>query len=316
MSLVADNSRPFEWLTSSESVIPLINSLDLPEDRLALHVGCGSSTMGEVLISELNFQFVLNIDKDRETLEGMKERWAKVEAKYPQKKMKFRCVDWMEEEDCTLQKTFNVILDKSTLDCTLCSDRSTAGLIKLVHDHLSVGGYYIIISFHDVQLLLPMLQNCPGTKWKVSHNVMTREVEDLISKKKRSLKCSHASLNESNKKTSESQTVNVIICQKFEVGNNLSVDIVQRHVNQTNDTWFQSLNPLLSKGRRRQLQRSFSGNKDLKHCYKELFTDLERESLTYEFFLQDWDAYCQTRPSISKTSMSLETALDFLQEMQ
>ena len=51
-------------------------------------------------------------------------------------------------------------------------------------------------------------------------------------------------------------------------------------------------------------------------CYKILFTEAEREHLTYEYFLEDWNAFVEKRPNLARDSMSFETSVAFLEEMQ
>jgi SAM-dependent methyltransferase len=301
--------QPFEWLTSSESLIPVLQSLSLPSHRTALHVGSGSSTLGEVLIQELGFDLVVNMDKDDETLQRMKERWRSRSDNADS--MRFLCSDWI-QPDATrqLQDTkFDLVLDKSTLDCALCSEHSTAALLTLVYDHLKPGGYYVVISFHQIQFLKPLLQDCPGTHWDVSTQVITCQVEDLI----------RGTTNKQPVDTT--RTANVLICHKQleSEGEKLDYATVETHVQTTNNYWFQQLNPLLSHARRAQLERDFEGieMKTLSECYQILFTDQERELLTYEFFLEDWDEYCKMHPSVTSVHhMTLAVALDFLNEMQ
>ena len=91
-----DDCTPFEWLTSPSSLKPLIilhaltplshttaasptlntktdHSSDMQQTYTgkALHVGSGSSTLGEFLVEDLGYDLVVNIDKDVETLMKM-----------------------------------------------------------------------------------------------------------------------------------------------------------------------------------------------------------------------------------------------------
>ena len=105
--------------------------------------------------------------------------------------------------------TFDLIVDKSTLDCLLCGDDGAARLLCQVYDHLkppkgtssssnsnndtidtgsttdSGGGVYFVISFHPVDFILPLLQDCPGTNWDVTTHVVPRSVESPAIIKKR-----------------------------------------------------------------------------------------------------------------------------------
>ena len=70
--------RPFEWLTNAESLKLLISehvlsSSEPSNSRKALHVGSGSSVVGEFLVEELDFDLVVNADKDEDTMNKMEE---------------------------------------------------------------------------------------------------------------------------------------------------------------------------------------------------------------------------------------------------
>ena len=83
--------RPFEWLTNSASLADHLSRRVLfPEDgdggsadaaaapstpRRALHVGCGTSTLGERLAVEMGYAEVVNADIDGEVLDAMERRW-------------------------------------------------------------------------------------------------------------------------------------------------------------------------------------------------------------------------------------------------
>ena len=52
-------------------------------------------------------------------------------------------------------------------------------------------------------------------------------------------------------------------------------------------------------------------------CYKILFTDAEREQLTYNFFLEDWRAYVSEQENdFPGGEMTCSTAVKFLAAMQ
>ena len=82
-------------------------------------------------------------------------------------------------DTCTLQTHyFDLVLDKSTLDCALCSNDATSGLLCNVYESLKPsGGVYFVISFHHVDFIMPLLKDCPGLNWDVQHHVVSREVE-------------------------------------------------------------------------------------------------------------------------------------------
>lgn len=360
--------RPFEWLTDSASVIPLIESVIAPFDGKSplrvLHVGSGSSVLGEHIIESQSLGHlvgqVVNVDKDVETLQKMEKRWNRREQLLPQQrknKLEFLPVDFAGPEPIPYPAGhFQVVVDKSTLDCTLCSDSATAGLLSEVYRLLNPqGGTYVLISFHHTDLLRPLLENMPGADWQVSHTVMKRQVEDTIGtnngKKDRCPdrepeKVVETSDGRGGAWSSGSfepdeeyrRSVNIFICRRQGSGNDACLTEDQRmsslieHVHNTNDKWFQQDNPMLTLQRKETIQNLFDDNKpkavsekgvrlyDLQSAYQIIFTEAEREHLDYEYFLEDWQAWTATKnqkdPSIPNDKMSVDTALAFLEEMQ
>ena len=98
------------------------------------------------------------------------------------------------------------------------------------------------------------------------------------------------------------------------------------HIHKVNDQWFRDQHPLLTHQRIEELQTKFAKPLPLTEAYRELFTTAEREHLTYEHFLEDWEAYCELRASKQKPGsgeadnglqeVSFDTAVAFLEEMQ
>ncbi|KAL3927536.1 MAG: hypothetical protein SGARI_005292, partial [Bacillariaceae sp.] len=208
--------RPFEWLTSPASLEILIRQYvlnrrheeksnadlvsqvttdaenDVHDDAStqqlhALHVGCGSSTVGEFLVQDLGFAKVVNVDRDENIMTQMQRRWQETVIEHNGKddnvasSMEFLTLDFTKQRlPEQYNDSFHLVLDKSTLDCTLCSDIATASLLLEVYRTLKQdGGVYLVISFHDLELLLPLLQDLPGAEWDVEHTTMARQVEQL-----------------------------------------------------------------------------------------------------------------------------------------
>lgn len=205
--------RPFEWLTSPLSLqkvlLSALSSTQIPvgdeqpttktqqqqQRRVVLHVGCGSSLTGELLVEDpiYNVSSVVNVDCDKEVLQRMKDRWRQ---RHPENKnissslllpddnaMKFVYADFTLDGSLTEEydaEFFDLVVDKSTLDCLLCADKAAAGLLAAVYRLLKPGGVYLVISFHSVDFLRPLLERLPGADWDVSCSTMMREVENLV----------------------------------------------------------------------------------------------------------------------------------------
>jgi SAM-dependent methyltransferase len=309
-----DLIRPFEWLTSPESLKSLILTQALTGDsnvqRKALHVGCGSSTLGEFLV-DLDYALVVNVDKDRETLEAMERRWKSLNQDVPDRgeRLEFCVHDFCTNELPYPPQSFHLVLDKSTLDCTLCSDRATAHLLNQVYESLAVGGVYLLISFHALDFILPMLENMPNASWQITCTTLQRQVEDIVGGTTASFE-THCS-------TDPSKLLNVLIARKQGPHAVLDHDTLVRHVHTTNDLWFQEHHPLVTGARMEQLQAAFGEQEiPLEQAYGVLFTDAEREHLEYDGFLEDWQAFLFQNSTLPSDRISYPTAVAFLQEMQ
>eukprot|EP00980_Cylindrotheca_fusiformis_P031562 scaffold26556_cov181-Cylindrotheca_fusiformis.AAC.2 len=247
----------------------------------------------------------------------MEERWIERSSQSNcLERLKFCHVDFTMSPLPYEDGLFDLILDKSTLDCTLCSDNATASLLVEVYRCLAVGGSYLLISFHEHGLLLPLLDSLPGAQWDITHTTMQRHVEDIsrINDITRTQKSSSAPLQSGT----DSKPLNVFIAKKVSGGgNHLDFDSVCRHVHECNDRWFQINQPLLTRARTDALKKAFASPLDLRSAYQELFTDSEKEHLTYDSFLEDWDAFLllSKDAELPKDSISSNTALEFLEKM-
>jgi hypothetical protein len=109
---------------------------------------------------------------------------------------------------------FDLVLDKSTLDCLLCAETSIVArflcevyralrpppppphhsppsLASHADDDRDIdvsrdktprriwGGAYVLVSFHPVEFVEKLLMRLPGADWHVEHEVIRREVEDV-----------------------------------------------------------------------------------------------------------------------------------------
>jgi ubiquinone/menaquinone biosynthesis C-methylase UbiE len=369
--------RPFEWLTSPESLGDLIEKHVPKNDNKslsALHVGCGSSTVGEFLVEKLGFDRVVNIDRDDDVMRQMKSRWRNIAAangeestsskndnNNKEKTMEFVTIDFTKQNlPEQYDNMFDLIVDKSTLDCTLCSDTATASLLIEVYRTLKKnGGTYIVISFHEPGLLLPLLQDLPGARWTIEHTTMERQVERIAP-----AVANHTAANNNNNKIQQQEEplpvhnqkpLNVLIARCCNVDDDpkdadkhiqLNFEDVCQHVHEVNDRWFQEQHPLLTEERFNDLRTAFgvqqqeqqeqqqSDNDDdndvdegissnvlsLEEAFLVLFTPAEREHLTYEHFLEDWEAFiindAATNSEIPTASITYQVAVRFLQQTQ
>lgn len=321
-----DVIRPFEWLTSPGSLRQILGTISEERNNgTALHIGSGSSTVGEFLVEELGYQQVLDVDKDEETLQRMKQRWHErcLKTGVDESRLKHVVHDFtISPIEQAQDASMDLVMDKSTLDCTLCSENATAALLVEVYRCLAMDGVYVLISFHEKDLLFPLLRDLPGSDWEVTCQTMDRQVERLgIDPDYQSEK------DDVCDGVSSHPPLNVLVARKIErngKGNHqnhhhhhLCIDETISHVHRVNDAWFQQSRPLLTRQRREELQSSFVQPLPLSEAYQSLFTDAEREHLTYEYFLEDWNDFCQQkRKDVVDSRISFELAIEFLQVMQ
>lgn len=178
----------------------------IPNKRV-LHIGCGTSTLGMELQGTFPFyNYVLNVDNDCKTLLQVSKRWEEIchehHSEYDSTSTPKCCFGYLDlkvdltttqdtspvEYDSTFinfentsqipTQTFDLILDKSTLDCLLCSDNGTCGLLSKVYYHLKPGGIYFVVTFHHMDFILPLIRDCPGLEWSdIKHYRVERRVD-------------------------------------------------------------------------------------------------------------------------------------------
>lgn len=326
--------RPFEWITSAESLGTHIReALHGKTEARVLHVGCGTSILGEFLVERLpEIAQIVNVDKDKSILKDMEERWVSKCSPDQQGKMAFLPVDFCREPIPFDDGSFDLVVDKSTLDCLLISDRGASSLVSEVHRLLHhQSGVYFLLSFHHADFLRPLLQEVPGSDWKISHSVMYRQVEDL-SGSGEGVNLEEVDMPEEDKADSAAwvpgafepnevyhRTASVLVCRKSGNLSNTKLDVeaVYDHINQCSDRWYQNTNPMLTTERKEQIRQAFTGQLlGLQECHRVIFTEDEKEHLSFEAFLEDWNDFSRTHPDLVSDSMSSETALLFLAEMQ
>jgi len=460
MNEVLHDDAPFEWLTNFRSLRHVVlpsrivfgpkneNESEPKDDSRtpgvsdqetymqlnALHVGCGTSTVGESLFcmrersnnTLLRYGHVVNVDNNQHALNSLQRRWENRKQQQQTTEgasqssdqhnksdpctMEWKCLDFNSEESCrsALEGVchessggyFDLVLDKSTLDCLLCAESSVvAQLLCEVYRVLRVpsdsksnksttdkpsswGGLYVLVTFHPAAFVEKLLTQLPGANWKVEHEVIQREMEDISDNKvcavdeevnyeepnnsadfkNNNIPASSAWSNGTfpassawssgtfNPDENYRKTVTVFTCRRCSQSGEdetslpyiLDRELVIQHVEQTCNDWYQTINPMVTSQREDELRKAFldtaaaeqnmNDNRgddkvlpsadvtlDLKQCYKILFTEAEKENLTFEYFLEDWAAYCNPGADCSSAhseGMTVAIALDFLKEMQ
>ncbi|CEO95425.1 Methyltransferase type 11 domain-containing protein [Plasmodiophora brassicae] len=132
----------FEWYQNYAALKPHIYPYVSEQPRTALlHVGCGNSRLGEGLYRD-GITHIVNIDSCRTVIDVMNNKHKLlIEMKYLT--MDVRDLKFDDE-------TFDVCLDKGTLDCFACGEDAAtevSTMLKEVNRVLKPGGVYICISF-------------------------------------------------------------------------------------------------------------------------------------------------------------------------
>ena len=131
----------FDWLEDYESIKPILENLGIKKEYRILNVGCGNSEFSEKMYDE-GYKHNYNIDICKNVIDFMSKR------NEGKKGLHF---DVMDVCDMAYKdETFDLIIDKSTIDALLCGDHSymiVAKMLKEISRVLKTGGYYIIISY-------------------------------------------------------------------------------------------------------------------------------------------------------------------------
>ena len=131
----------FDWLEDFYSLQPLISKY-VSKDARILMLGCGNSKLSEDMYDN-GYKNIVNIDISNVVIEFMKER-----NKESRPDMKWIEMDGLDLD--FLENSFDVVLDKSTLDAVLCGEMSfinSAVMLKEIQRVLKVGGVYLAISY-------------------------------------------------------------------------------------------------------------------------------------------------------------------------
>lgn len=130
----------FDWLEDYTSLQQLITKFIKPDDRI-LMLGCGNSPLSEAMY-DCGFRNIVNMDISKVVIDQMRER------NKDRKEMTWEVEDalHMSYKD----QSFDIVLDKSTLDAILCGEASFKNAARLLAESqrvLKAGGIYLCISY-------------------------------------------------------------------------------------------------------------------------------------------------------------------------
>ncbi|CAI2377817.1 unnamed protein product [Moneuplotes crassus] len=132
--------KTFDWLENWASLKPTVEKL-IDKDARILMLGCGNALISQEMYDD-GYKNIANIDISSVCIENMKER------NFERSEMTWEVMDVtdIKYDD----QTFDLAIDKSTIDALLCGDDSflnVAKMTKEVQRVLKTGGYYFVISY-------------------------------------------------------------------------------------------------------------------------------------------------------------------------
>ena len=361
-----------EWLTSYESLEELLSPHNLFKEKIessikneqkadislsVFHVGCGTSDVGSSLVKRYPdfYKYVLNVDNDAEFILEMQEK----EIESNEMKSEYLQLDLDDESMCEKELSkrskngFDLVIDKSTLDCMLCAESTACGLLTQIYNNLKWDGtgVYFLITYHSRELILSLLNQNNIMKWKSIDCIrLNRSTENL---KKDCCKndIGNGQLLKffSNKVQEEvpnrkcwlengmfepcsnyAQTVNVFICRKdkilqiddnyIDVANFLTKEKVKICVEKALNEWYQQDNPMMTPMRATELRYKFRKKLDV--------LNLSKLSLSDAYLIMFTDSEKEHLPyeyfledwtayaGSNKNEMDVEEAIKFVEEMQ
>ncbi|CDJ69298.1 At4g34360, related [Eimeria necatrix] len=179
--------EPFDWFNKYAALKPFLLSAGLEESHEILMLGCGTSTMSESLWDD-GFRNITNIDFSSQCINIMQQRcadkpgmtWfaaaaaaaaataaaatAAAAAAAASLLVSFAAavtVLNVLELDQLERRGFDFVIDKGTLDCILCGEKSFENVNKaltLISQILKPGGVYMMISYGSPMFRLNHLQ--------------------------------------------------------------------------------------------------------------------------------------------------------------
>lgn len=135
----AKDTSPFEWYVSWPRLKPVIGPV-LTQCKRALHVGCGTSSLGHDIL-ESGVETVVNLDVSKTVIHAMSKRYQHIDR-----------LEWIATDIRTTKlksASFDVVIDKGTMDALMCSDiavRIVYNMFEEISRLLKPGGFFIEVS--------------------------------------------------------------------------------------------------------------------------------------------------------------------------
>jgi len=189
----------------------------------------------------------------------------------------------------------------------LCSGRGAEYMLKLTQ-LLQKGGAILLLSLHEDNFIRPLFEGS-GLPLNIEK---TRPVPWGRSESKNNVRIGNG--------TASGNVCSAFLLRRTSdsaLPNEDLLSSVALHFLRAQDNWFKVVSPLLTKERELQLRVAFGSKpQPLSKCYELLFTDAEREMLSFVDFMEDFDRFREDKADVGKDRMNIEQALEFLRVMQ
>jgi len=165
----------FDWLEDYPTLKPYLLPLLPGPDARILVLGCGNAEFSEHMYDD-GYHNIDNIDISPVVIEQMQAR------NEDRVGMTFCVMDVRELQFS--EDSFDVAVDKSTIDALLCGDDSFLNVAKMTREVqrvLKVGGFYVAISYGQPENRTPHF-TWEHLNWEYRHESVLEEGEDVDSK--------------------------------------------------------------------------------------------------------------------------------------
>lgn len=335
----------FDWLVDYAEIRELIaeaiakTSTDV---KNALVLGAGTSGLSEALVNDGAVTSVLSLDLEQHCVDIMSDKHR------DDKRMEWAVADvtdWASVKSATQNRSFDLVVDKGTLDALLCVG-DCASYLATIARTTRCGGAVVLVSLHGPEFVDKLLDL--KTQWsRPVNSTWTRAIQPTFVSHDQASQAEATDSSESRNKdfpaneemldgpegatrsfhaTLFSNGCGKLPCECVEDAvADFDVQEVSKHLENVLEWYHQEACPFLSVEREASIRTAFSEalNQEngeclmqpeerlpLKQVYEALFTPEEQSCYTFDLFEEDATASKQLRKETQK--MSFTEAITFL----
>ena len=272
----------FEWLVDWASIKPLLIPLLNPGAARwsAISLGCGTSALSAALADEEFVATVTSVDRDCAIIALMRSRYE------GRADLTWEVAD-IGGAAPLRASSFDLAIDKSTLDAMLAENGDVAALACDVWRCLKAGGVWSIISFHEEAFLRALLVP------------VERGAFECVAARKFAQRC---------------EGITLLVLRKVVARGEPDEGAVRAEQRAALDTWYTVHEPLLTAERRAHIAAAFrtEASLPLSVAFDALFSAEEKALYSVADFVMDVEA----RHGAGCGAIRLDEAIRFLEENQ